>query len=193
MATSSIQHVFLTNLTFIGTRSFWISECLLYWQACECVYKTVLGNIEMYIHDNVYVMITVTMTWHCCAKVKGEKTTKMWLNHWGSMPGHCHYVYIWRAQTHSRLTHQTLHGFATWCLNMFATCNAQVKRSLSFLCLFQPCLLQVMYYNISIPDSFMPIPTVGFVPNINMQERPTNISVSHCMHMAMQQQQPSWT
>ena len=46
MATSSIQHVFLTNLTFIGTRSFWISECLLYWQACECVYKTVLGNIE---------------------------------------------------------------------------------------------------------------------------------------------------
>ena len=192
MATSSIQRVFLTNLTFIGTRSFWISECLLYWQACECVYKTVLGNSEhvhtwqRICHDNCNYDMALL-----CQRQRGKKPTKMWLNHWGSMPGHCHYVYIWKAQTHSRLTHQTLHGFATWCLNMFATCNAQVKRSLSFLCLFQPCLLQVMYYNISIPDSFMPIPTVGFVPNINMQERPTNILVSHCMHMAMQQ--PSWT
>ena len=30
--------------------------------------------------------------------------------------------------------------------------------------LFQPYLLQVMYYDISIPDSFMYIPALGYVP-----------------------------
>ena len=55
--------------------------------------------------------------------------------------------YKWRAQNHSELTHQTLHGFVAWHLrplNMFATCN--IYRSKGHLCYSSHSyLLQVMY------------------------------------------------
>jgi len=77
MATSSIQHVFLTNLTFIGTRFFGLVRVYCTGKHVNVFIRLYLATLNMYIHDNIYVMITVTITWHCCAKDKGEKITKM--------------------------------------------------------------------------------------------------------------------
>ena len=66
------------------------------------------------------------------------------------------YSIYMKGSNRSGLIYQTLQGFTAWCwkpLKMFATCTMYRPKGLPVL--FQPYLLQVMYYDISIPDSFM--------------------------------------
>ena len=77
--------------------------------------------------------------------------------------------YKWRAQNHSELTHQTLHGFVAWHLrplNMFATCN--MYRSKGHLCYSSHSyLLQVMYTTFQYL-AVLCIPATGHVYDISI-------------------------